>query len=419
MSLLDHFKNAKAPLPPIGQPDAAPSPSRANVTQRHVAGRRRPPRPHHRRSRRQSTARSARRPAMKRHRAQGARPRGADPRARPAAAHGRYRASTQPSAGQSSRRPRNASPWPIPTSAVRSGCAWRPKLRTKCWASDHSSRCCGMPTITEVMVNSFDRVYFERNGIIQRADVTFRDDGHVLNIIDKILRPVSRRLDDSSPMVDARLPDGSRINAVIPPLAVHGPSLTIRKFSRELLSADDLVRLGALSRSTLDFLAACVRVRANILISGGTGTGKTTLLNLLSAFIHPARADRHHRGPRRAADQARGLGQPRDAATQHRGQGPGVAARPGQERAAYAARPHHGRRVPRRRGLRHAAGHEHWPRRLADHRPRQLAARCPVAYREHGADGRRPAHHRHPRADRRRHQSRRAPGASCRMARAA
>ena len=88
-------------------------------------------------------------------------------------------------------------------------------------------------------------------------------------------------------MVDARLPDGSRINAVIPPLAVRGPSLTIRKFSRELLSADDLVRLGALSRSTLDFLAACVRVRANVLISGGTGTGKTTLLNLLSAFIHP------------------------------------------------------------------------------------------------------------------------------------
>src|ERR687886_9290 len=93
------------------------------------------------------------------------------------------------------------------------------------------------PTITEVMVNAWDRVYFERNGMIYRADTSFRDDPHVLNIIDKILRPVSRRLDDSSPMVDARLPDGSRVNAVIPPLAVHGPSLTIRKFSRELLSA--------------------------------------------------------------------------------------------------------------------------------------------------------------------------------------
>jgi pilus assembly protein CpaF len=143
------------------------------------------------------------------------------------------------------------------------------------------------PTVTEIMVNAWDRVYFERDGLIQRADTSFRDDPHILNIIDKILRPVSRRLDDSSPMVDARLPDGSRVNAVIPPLAVHGPSLTIRKFSRELLSAGDLVRLGTLSRPTLDFLSASVRARANIVVSGGTGTGKTTLLNLLSAFIPP------------------------------------------------------------------------------------------------------------------------------------
>jgi pilus assembly protein CpaF len=141
------------------------------------------------------------------------------------------------------------------------------------------------PTVTEVMVNAWDRVYFERGGIIYRSETVFRDDSHILNIIDKILRPVSRRLDDSSPMVDARLPDGSRVNAVIPPLAVHGPSLTIRKFSRDLLAAEDLVRLGTLGRSTLDFLAACVRSRANILVSGGTGTGKTTLLNLLSAHI--------------------------------------------------------------------------------------------------------------------------------------
>ncbi len=141
------------------------------------------------------------------------------------------------------------------------------------------------PTVTEIMVNRFDRVYFERAGMIQRANTAFRDDGHVLNIIDKILRPVSRRLDDSSPMVDARLPDGSRVNAIIPPLAVHGPSLTIRKFSRELLTVNDLVHMGTLNRPVVDFLVACVRGRANIVISGGTGTGKTTLLNLISAFV--------------------------------------------------------------------------------------------------------------------------------------
>src|SRR5919204_4760184 len=106
-----------------------------------------------------------------------------------------------------------------------------------------------------------------------------------MRVIDRIVSGVGRRVDDSSPMVDARLPDGSRVNAIIPPLAVHGPALTIRKFSRELLSAEDLVRLGTLSRPTVELLAACVRARANIVVSGGTGTGKTTLLNLLSAYI--------------------------------------------------------------------------------------------------------------------------------------
>jgi pilus assembly protein CpaF len=141
------------------------------------------------------------------------------------------------------------------------------------------------PTVTEVMLNAHDKVYFERGGIIYLSDYVFRDNAHVLNTIDKILRPLSRRLDDSSPMVDARLPDGSRVNAIIPPLAVHGPSLTIRKFSRELLKADDLIQMGTLTDQTVAFLAACVRARLNVLVSGGTGTGKTTLLNLLSEFI--------------------------------------------------------------------------------------------------------------------------------------
>src|SRR5205814_4846889 len=139
----------------------------------------------------------------------------------------------------------------------------------------------------EVMVNSFDRVYVERAGLLSPVDARFRDDAHVLHTIDKILRPIGRRVDDTSPMVDARLADGSRVNAIIPPLAVHGPSLTIRKFSRELLQASDLIRLGTLTQATVDFLAACVRARLNLLVSGGTGTGKTTLLNLLSAFIPP------------------------------------------------------------------------------------------------------------------------------------
>jgi pilus assembly protein CpaF len=142
-------------------------------------------------------------------------------------------------------------------------------------------------TVSEVMINAYDRVFYERRGIIELSDVRFRDDAHVLHIVDKILRPLGRRLDESSPMVDARLPDGSRVNAIIAPLAVRGPSVTIRKFSRDLLSADDLIRLGSITRPAVDFLASCVRARLNILVSGGTGTGKTTLLNLLSAYIPP------------------------------------------------------------------------------------------------------------------------------------
>ena len=141
------------------------------------------------------------------------------------------------------------------------------------------------PTITEVMVNGFDRIYVERAGMLSQVEARFRDDAHVLHTIDKILRPIGRRVDDTSPMVDARLSDGSRVNAIIPPLAVHGPSVTIRKFSRELFTAEDLVRLGTLNRVTVDLLAAAVRARLNVLVTGGTGTGKTTLLNLLSAFI--------------------------------------------------------------------------------------------------------------------------------------
>ncbi|HYY34475.1 MAG TPA: CpaF family protein [Gaiellaceae bacterium] len=140
-------------------------------------------------------------------------------------------------------------------------------------------------SITEVMVNGYDRIYIERNGKIERTPTTFVDDAHLLRIIDKIVSQVGRRVDEASPMVDARLPDGSRVNAIIPPLSLRGPTLTIRKFSRDPYTMDDLINFGTLTPKAAHFLAACVQGKLNMLISGGTGTGKTTTLNALSAFV--------------------------------------------------------------------------------------------------------------------------------------
>jgi pilus assembly protein CpaF len=140
-------------------------------------------------------------------------------------------------------------------------------------------------TISDILVNTYKHVFVERNGILERVSATFQDDRHLLRVIDRIVSAVGRRVDDSSPMVDARLPDGSRVNAIIPPLAVDGPLLSIRRFPAERLKAEDLVTLRALTRPMLDFLSHCVRARMNSLISGGTGAGKTTLLNVLSSFI--------------------------------------------------------------------------------------------------------------------------------------
>jgi pilus assembly protein CpaF len=141
------------------------------------------------------------------------------------------------------------------------------------------------PTVTEVMVNAYDQLFIERGGRIEESDASFLDDAHLLRIIDRIVSQVGRRIDESSPMVDARLPDGSRVNAIIPPLALRGPSLTIRKFARDALALKDLIGLGTLSEQAGDFIAQCVCGKLNILISGGTGTGKTTLLNAVSASI--------------------------------------------------------------------------------------------------------------------------------------
>ncbi len=141
------------------------------------------------------------------------------------------------------------------------------------------------PEISEVMVNSPKKIYVEKQGQLIRTNVMFDDDAHVMRIIDRIILPLGRRIDADSPTVDARLPDGSRVNAVIPPVALDGPSLTIRKFLKDKLSTDQLVELGTLTQNMAEFLRACVVGRLNIVISGGTGSGKTTLLNVLSGFI--------------------------------------------------------------------------------------------------------------------------------------
>ena len=140
-------------------------------------------------------------------------------------------------------------------------------------------------TITEIMVNGAHQVYVERNGKVMPTDVQFLDDEHVLRIIHKIIEPLGRRVHRGRPMVDARLPDGSRVNAIISPCAIDGPSITIRKFSKARLTVDDLIAFGSLTEDMAQFLQACVVSRLNILISGGTGSGKTTLLNVLSGYI--------------------------------------------------------------------------------------------------------------------------------------
>jgi pilus assembly protein CpaF len=141
------------------------------------------------------------------------------------------------------------------------------------------------PTVSDILVNTHKRVYVERKGILEMTSIQFRDDIHLMGIIDRIVSAVGRRVDESSPMVDARLADGSRVNAIIPPLAVDGPCLSIRRFGRDPLTADDLLQNNSLTPAMLELLRGCVKARLNILVSGGTGAGKTTFLNVLSSYI--------------------------------------------------------------------------------------------------------------------------------------
>ena len=140
-------------------------------------------------------------------------------------------------------------------------------------------------TISDIMVNGYDSVYVERGGLVVETNVRFKDQAHVRLIIDRIVSNIGRRIDDSSPIVDARLPDGSRVCAVIPPLSLIGPVISIRRFGKKLLSTDDLVRNETFTRPMLDFLSGCVEARLNVVVSGGSGSGKTTMLNTLSRFV--------------------------------------------------------------------------------------------------------------------------------------
>ena len=141
------------------------------------------------------------------------------------------------------------------------------------------------PSVTEIMVNGPKKIFVERMGRLQLTDVQFHDDAHVMNIIERILSPIGRHIDESVPLVDARLEDGSRVNIIIPPLSLVGPCITIRKFAAKALSVENLIAFGTLDRKMADFIKACIQARINILVSGGTGSGKTTTLNVLSSFI--------------------------------------------------------------------------------------------------------------------------------------
>jgi pilus assembly protein CpaF len=251
-------------------------------------------------------------------------------------------------------------------------------------------------SITEVMVNGPRQVYIERSGKLELTNVVFQNDDHVMRIIDRIIAPIGRRVDESSPMVDARLTDGSRVNAIIPPLSLVGPVITIRKFSASPFTVDDLIRFGTATPEMFDFLKACVEARLNIFVSGGTGSGKTTTLNVLSSFIpNDERIV--------TIEDAAELQLRQEHVVTLESRPPNIEGRgavPIRElvRNSLRMRPD---RIIVGRSARHAPGHEHGPRRLDVDRPRQQPPRHARPPRDDGPDGRRrPAAAGHPRADR-------------------
>jgi pilus assembly protein CpaF len=211
------------------------------------------------------------------------------------------------------------------------------------------------PAVSDILVNNKDVVYVERHGILERTKARFRDDRHLLQVIDRIVSRVGRRVDESSPMVDARLPDGSRVNAIIPPLALDGPCMSIRRFGTGPVAADALVKLKSISAEMMQILAAAVKAKISILISGGTGAGKTTFMNILSSFI----PETERIVTIEDAAQARRCGAARNQASQRGGSGGRAPETTPDQQSPHAAGPDHHRRGSRRRSVRHVAGHEY------------------------------------------------------------
>ncbi len=258
------------------------------------------------------------------------------------------------------------------------------------------------PEVTEIMVNGANEVWVERGGRLHDAQIRFNDESHLRRIINKMVAQIGRRIDEASPMVDARLPDGSRVNAIIPPLSLSGPLLTVRKFTKNRLELDAFIELGTLTRGG-DRVPRPLRSRA----AQHPRLGRHRL-GQDDAAERPVDGDpgrrthRHDRGRGRAAAQSAPRPAPGIAPREHRGRRLGDDPRPRAQLAAHAPRPHHRRRGSRRGGARHVAGHEHRPRRLADDAPRQHAARRARPRGDDGADGRlRPAGPRDPPAGRR------------------
>ncbi len=244
------------------------------------------------------------------------------------------------------------------------------------------------PTISEIMVVRSDQIYVERSGVIEKSGRRFISDKVTESILERIVAQVGRRIDRSQPLVDARLPDGSRVNAIIPPLAVFGPCLTVRKFPIQRLTMDDLIEWNTLSKAAATFLRASVIDRRSILISGGTGSGKTTMLNVVSSFIP-------YKERIVTIEDTCELRLHQEHVVALESRPPNVEGGGG---------------VPRRRGIGHGAGHEHGARRIADHRPRQQCGRGGPASGTADADGRRAAHRLDPPPDGLGPGSDRAPG---------